>query len=280
MVQIRKIKRWIPSMPTQDGDGVKIFRVAGRQYNQDLDPYLLVDELRSDDSKDYIGGFPPHPHRGFETLTYMKEGLVRHRDHMGNEGVIGPGELQWMTAGRGVVHSEMPEQEEGLFHGFQIWLNLPASEKMKPAAYRDIRQTDTPKFTSSEKVQVTSIAGKVEIEGESLSGPIQGLSTQPVYLDLEMPANANIMIKVPGDIRLLFYVYDGEVSGIASPSLGVMEDEGELVDFSAGSEGGRLLVFGGKSLKEPVVQYGPFVMNTHSEINQAITDYKKGVLTD
>lgn len=279
MTQVRKIKRWIPAMPTQDGDGVKIFRVAGRQYNEDLDPYLLVDELRSDDSKDYIGGFPPHPHRGFETLTYMKEGLVRHSDHMGNEGVIGPGELQWMTAGRGVVHSEMPEQEEGLFHGFQIWLNLPAEEKMKPAAYRDIRQSDTPKFTSSAGVQVTSIAGKVEIEGTSLDGPIQGLSTQPIYLDMEMPANSNIQIKVPEDIRLLFYVYDGEVSGISSASLAVMEGQGDLVDFVAGSAGGRLLVFGGKPLKEPVVQHGPFVMNTPEEINQAISDYQNGTLT-
>lgn len=278
MKQVRKIKRWIPAMPTQDGDGVKIFRIAGRQFNDDLDPFLLVDELRSDDSKDYIGGFPPHPHRGFETLTYMKDGLVRHRDHMGNEGVIGPGDLQWMTAGRGVIHSEMPEQQDGLFHGFQLWLNLPAAEKMKPAAYRDIRSGDTPGLTSSRGVQVTSIAGSVEIENQTLNGPIQGLSTQPLYLDLDMPADSGIELNVPEDIRLLFYVYDGQVNGLESPSLGVLEDHGNLVAFQSGHGRARLLVFGGKPLREPVVQHGPFVMNTYEEIDQAIQDYQKGVL--
>ncbi|MEX2366199.1 MAG: pirin family protein [Pseudohongiellaceae bacterium] len=278
MKQVRKIKRWIPAMPTQDGDGVKIFRVAGRQFSEDLDPFLLVDELRSDDSKDYIGGFPPHPHRGFETLTYMKDGLVRHRDHMGNEGVIGPGDLQWMTAGRGVIHSEMPEQQDGLFHGFQLWLNLPAAEKMKPAAYRDIRSSDTPKVTSSGGVQVTSIAGKVEIDGQALNGPIQGLSTRPVYLDLDMPADSSIEITVPDDIRLLFYVYDGQVNDLAAPALGVLEDWGSLVGFQAGNSRTRLLVFGGRPLHEPIVQHGPFVMNTHEQINQAVQDYQKGVL--
>ena len=278
MNQFRKIKRWIPAMPTHDGDGVKIFRVAGRQFNDDLDPFLLVDELRSDDSKDYIGGFPPHPHRGFETLTYMKDGLVRHRDHMGNEGVIGPGDLQWMTAGRGVIHSEMPEQQDGLFHGFQLWLNLPAAEKMKPAAYRDIRSEDTPRLTSSQGVQVTSIAGSVEIESQTLNGPIQGLSTQPLYLDLDMPADSGIELDVPEDIRLLFYVYDGQVNGLESPSLGVLEDHGSQVAFQSGHDRARLLVFGGKPLREPVVQHGPFVMNTYEEIDQAIQDYQNGVL--
>lgn len=278
MKQVRKIKRWIPAMPTQDGDGVKIFRVAGRQFNGDLDPFLLVDELRSDDSKDYIGGFPPHPHRGFETLTYMKDGLVRHRDHMGNEGVIGPGDLQWMTAGKGVIHSEMPEQQDGLFHGFQLWLNLPAAEKMKPAAYRDIRSEDTPRLTSSRGVQVTSIAGSVEIDNQTLSGPIQGLSTQPLYLDLDMPADSGIELNVPEDIRLLFYVYDGQVNGLESPSLGVLEDYGSHVAFQSGHDRARLLVFGGKPLREPVVQHGPFVMNTYEEIDQAIQDYQNGVL--
>lgn len=280
MKQIRKIKRWIPAMPTQDGDGVKIFRVAGRQFNEDLDPFLMVDELRSDDSKDYIGGFPPHPHRGFETLTYMKDGLVRHRDHMGNEGVIGPGDLQWMTAGRGVVHSEMPEQQDGLFHGFQLWLNLPTGEKMKPAAYRDIRHQDTPKMITSEGVQITSIAGKVEIEGQVLSGPIQGLSTRPVYLDVDMPERASLELVVPDDIRLLFYVYDGQVNDIAAPSLVVLEDQGSLAVFNSGENGARMLVFGGTPLKEPIVQHGPFVMNTHEEINQAIQDYQRGTLTE
>lgn len=278
MKQVREIKRWIPAMPTQDGDGVKIFRIAGRQFNTDLDPFLLVDELRSDDSKDYIGGFPPHPHRGFETLTYMKNGRVRHRDHMGNEGIIGPGDLQWMTAGRGVIHSEMPEQQDGLFHGFQLWLNLPAAEKMKPADYRDIRSKDTPKLTSSQGVQVISIAGEVEIEGQALNGPIQGLSTNPVYLDLDMPADSTIEMTVPDDIRLLFYVYDGQVNGLESPSLGVLEDHGNSVAFQAGHARARLLVFGGKPLREPIVQHGPFVMNTHEEIDQAILDYQRGVL--
>lgn len=280
MDKARKVRRWIPAQQTQDGDGVKILRVAGHHLNQELDPFLLLDELRSDESKDYVGGFPPHPHRGFETITYMKEGLVRHKDHMGNEGVIGPGDVQWMTAGRGVIHSEMPEQQEGMFHGFQLWLNLPSNEKMKPAAYRDIRAVDISSHTTDQGVELLAVAGSVEVEGQQIKGPIQGLSTEPLYLDIQFPALSSIDLNVAENANILLYVYDGEIDEVVAPALAVMSGGSSRISLSSGSEGARVLLFGGVPLKEPVVQHGPFVMNTQEQINQAILDYQQGQLTD
>jgi len=274
----RKIKRWIPAQKTQDGDGVNILRIAGRYLNQDLDPFLLIDELKASDEQDYIGGFPAHPHRGFETITYMLQGRVRHKDHMGDEGIIGPGDVQWMSAGRGIVHSEMPEQAEGLFHGFQLWLNLPANEKMKPAEYRDIRSDEIALHTTAKGVQVLAIAGNVDVDNQHLAGPISGLSTDPVYLHVKLPRAGKATFKIAEGHRILVYVYDGELREIPASSLGVYTDEGEQVTLDAGELGASVLLLAGKPLNEPIAQHGPFVMNTQEEINQAINDYQQGIL--
>jgi len=182
----RKLLQVYQARPSHDGDGVKINRIAGAQMHQVLDPFLMIDEINSDSAADYIGGFPEHPHRGFETITYMKAGRMRHRDHMGNEGVIGPGDVQWMTAGRGVLHSEMPEQEAGLMHGFQLWLNLPAVDKLKPAAYRDIRSGENPCYRDKTGNEVRIIAGEIGIEDANLSGCLPAMATRPLLLDVSV----------------------------------------------------------------------------------------------
>ena len=278
---MRILKHIIEGRSTNDGDGVSIRRIAGSQYNALLDPFLMLDEINSDDASDYIGGFPEHPHRGMETITYMKTGRMRHRDHMGNEGVIGPGDVQWMTAGKGVLHSEMPEQESGLLHGFQLWLNLPASEKMKPAAYRDIRVQDIPFKELSGGGKVAVIAGEVSINNDSIiKGVLPKLSTEPVMLDVILSNNEKLSLSFNKACPALVYVMDGELvgqDGISRGSMGVFS-EGESLALAAGEKGASMLVLSGQPLKEPIVQYGPFVMNTREEIDQAITDFRMGRL--
>lgn len=275
----KKLEQVIQSQPSSDGDGVRINRIAGQHLNSRLDPFLMLDEIRSDDSADYIGGFPPHPHRGFETITYMIDGKLRHTDHMGNEGVIESGDVQWMTAARGVIHSEMPEQEEGLMHGFQAWLNLPAKEKMKDPAYRDIRSDDIPEVTTSSGVVVRAVAGKVDIDGASVEGVVNGLTTEAVYLDISLPEDAGITIGLPEHHRALVFVFEGHTSELKNRQMGAYGD-GELLEIQSGDQPARLLLLAGKPLSEPVVQYGPFVMNTTTEIQQAIQDYQTGQLTN
>tara|TARA_R110001592_G_scaffold59200_1_gene179610 strand:- start:61092 stop:61931 length:840 start_codon:yes stop_codon:yes gene_type:complete len=276
---MRTLKQLIQGRVTNDGDGVQIRRIAGSQLNALLDPFLMLDEINSDEASDYIGGFPEHPHRGMETITYMKAGRMRHRDHMGNEGVIGPGDVQWMTAGKGVLHSEMPEQESGLLHGFQLWLNLPAAEKLKPAAYRDIRVQDIPFKALKSGGKVAVIAGEVSINNETiLKGVLPELSTQPVMLDVSLSENENLNLSFNSGYPALVYVIDGELSGghvIHKGSMGVFT-EGETLSLRAGKEGASLLILSGKPLKEPISQYGPFVMNSRAEIDQAINDFRMG----
>lgn len=272
----KEILHLIPSHASQDGDGVKIQRVAGPMLNQWMDPYLMLDELRSDDAADYIGGFPPHPHRGFETITYMIDGKMRHRDHMGNEGLIVSGGVQWMTAGKGVIHSEMPEQEEGLLHGFQLWLNLPAAEKMKPSAYRDIQSEEIPELSNQDGAVLRVIAGTLDVEDQSATGPIADLTTEPVILDLLLPKSSEISLELPEDHTTLVYVFDGDFEQVPHRQMGVF-GVGESLSLSS-IEGGRALILAGTALKEPVVQHGPFVMNSVEEIHQAITDYQSGTL--
>lgn len=276
------IRRWIPPQDSQDGDGVKIRRIAGRHINQELDPFLLLDELKAEDGKDYMGGFPPHPHRGFETMTYMRQGRVRHRDHMGNEGLIGPGDVQWMSAGSGVIHSEMPEQQDGLFHGFQIWLNLPANKKMKPAEYRDIPGSELVRYRTTQGARIIAIAGKVGVEGEELVAPIQVDFTEPLYLDIELPQGSEVELCVSETHNSMLYVYEGAVDGVSAPSLGiysdtVSEDGSNKVKLSS-TGGAKALFLAGRPLNEPIVQHGPFVMNTQEQINQAIEDYQNNRL--
>lgn len=283
MSNLRKIRRWIPAQLTQDGDGVRIQRIAGRHIAPELDPFLLIDELKADDRKDYIGGFPPHPHRGFETITYMLGGRVKHEDHMGNQGVIGPGDVQWMSAGRGVIHSEMPEQTDQVFHGFQLWLNLPADEKMKPAEYRDIRATDITEHSLANTGHVKLIAGHLGVDGQQISGPIQATSTEAIYADIQLPADAGVDIQVPDGHRVMLYVYESSLieepgNEIPASSLAIYQDAGDQLSLRSGQQGSRMLLLAGKPIEEPIVQHGPFVMNTQEQINQAIEDYQLGRL--
>lgn len=278
---MRTLKQTIKGQAANDGDGVRIRRIAGSDLNTLMDPYLMLDEINSDEAADYIGGFPEHPHRGMETITYMKAGRMRHRDHMGNEGVIGPGDVQWMTAGKGVLHSEMPEQESGLLHGFQLWLNLPAAEKMKPAAYRDIRVQDIPFKELAGGGKVAIIAGEVSINDDpAIKGALPKLSTEPVMLDVTLSKNEKLDLSFNAKYPALVYVIDGELVGQNGIGRGIMGifSEGESLALAAGDKGASMLVLSGKPLKEPVVQYGPFVMNTREEIDQAITDFRMGRL--
>lgn len=274
---MRRLLKIIDAVATNDGDGVKINRIAGRHLRSELDPFLLLDEINSDDATDYIGGFPEHPHRGFETITYMKAGRMRHRDHMGNEGVIQTGDVQWMTAGRGVLHSEMPEQESGLLHGFQFWLNLPAAEKMKPAAYRDIRSEDIAEFSLKGEGLIRVIAGDVTVDGYFLSGALPPLSTEPMLLDVQLSPNESVELAFKADNSALVYVYEGATKELKHRQLGLYS-EGDSLMLHAGSLGANVLVFSGRPLNEPVVQYGPFVMNTKEQIDQAIQDYQQNRL--
>jgi redox-sensitive bicupin YhaK (pirin superfamily) len=270
---MRQLLRTIDAVETSDGDGVKIHRIGGRQLNCVLDPFLMLDEINSDDATDYIGGFPEHPHRGFETISYMKAGSMRHRDHMGNEGVINSGSVQWMTAGKGVIHSEMPEQEGGLMHGFQIWLNLPAAEKMQSAAYKDIGSAEIPELNGDDEVKVRAIAGQVNVRDHQLTGPLPERSTLPTLLDVELRSNANLDLKFSPDFKALVYVYGGSTNGLRAGQLGIFS-KGDTLALNAGVSGTNLLVLSGRSIGEPIVQHGPFVMNTAAQIEQAVKDYQ------
>ena len=262
---------------------VKIKRIGGVALNALLDPFLMIDEINSDDATDYIGGFPDHPHRGFETITYMKTGRMHHRDHMGNEGVIEAGDVQWMTAGRGVLHSEMPEaatdlKNKGLLHGFQIWLNLPAAEKMKPAAYCELPTKHIAEILTKKGSLVRAIAGDIIANGIKLAGSLPKMSTQPLLLDIELQTGDNIELafNIPNSVKV--YVYQGRLNeGVKQGQLAFFSKDGNL-SLSSGSTGAKLLLISGKALHEPIVQHGPFVMNSVEQIKRAIRDYQTGQL--
>ena len=276
---MRRLIRTIDAVATNDGDGVKINRIAGRHLNSVLDPFLLVDEINSDDASDYSGGFPEHPHRGFETITYMKAGRMHHRDHMGNEGIIESGDAQWMTAGRGVLHSEMPEQESGQLHGFQVWLNLPASEKMKPAAYRDFRSANITELNLSGGGRVRVIAGEVEVESKKLMGVLPTLTTEPVVLDVQLGPSESVDLIFKSENPAFAYIYDGLINENTSDEIKLHQvaifSNGDRLQLQAGLSGANVLVLSGRPLNEPIVQHGPFVMNSSEEIEQAINDYQQ-----
>lgn len=277
----RMLKQIIPGAETSDGAGVRIKRSLGQQQTVRLDPFLMLDEFGSSDARDYIAGFPSHPHRGFETVTYMIEGHMLHEDHLGNRGNLRNGGVQWMTAGRGIIHSEMPQQEEGTMRGFQLWLNLPAAEKMTEAGYRDIQPEDIPEMTL-QGGRIKLIAGDLVIAGERVVGAVSNRSTQPVYADLHLDPEGRATLPVPASHNALLYLYEGSasVAGKALPlSAASVLDDGDEVTVTAGDTGARLLLIAGKPIGEPVVQYGPFVMNTREEIEQALRDYRDGTLT-
>lgn len=279
----RQLLRIIPALGTSDGAGVRIRRSLGQSQQARFDPFLMLDEFNSESKDDYIGGFPSHPHRGFETVTYMLEGHMLHEDHMGNQGNLRSGDVQWMTAGRGIIHSEMPQQDEGRMHGFQMWLNLPAAEKMKPAQYRDIPASDIPSVALENGGTVKVIAGEVEIDGKTVAGPIQGLSTEPRYWDVQLPAGASFEQAIAKGLNTFLYVFEGDLTVGEPPrkldngTAGLLGD-GDHLTLRAGDNGARVLVLAGKPIKEPIAQYGPFVMNTSEEIEEAINDYRAGKL--
>lgn len=272
----RRIERRSRGLPASDGAGVRLTRVIGTQQLPDLDPFLLLDEFGSDKPGDYIAGFPSHPHRGFETVTYMLDGRMRHKDNHGNEGLLTPGAVQWMTAGRGIVHSEMPEQEHGLMRGFQLWVNLPAKDKMTAPQYQEFAPDRIPVAEPAEGVRVKVIAGQV---GEII-GPVQQPATDPLYLDILLDAGASFEQAVPEGHTAFAYAYEGTVD-VAGENEPVMK--GDLLVFGrSGSvrftarSASRLILVAGRPLREPVARHGPFVMNTKEQIMQAFVDYQEG----
>jgi len=274
----RHITRRVRGTDTSDGDGVKLKRIIGQPALDMLDPFLLLDEFRSDQAGDYIAGFPEHPHRGFETVTYMLAGHMQHQDNHGNRGDLSPGSVQWMTAGRGILHSEMPQQENGLMWGFQLWVNLPAKDKMTAPRYQDIAPHRIPVVHPAAGVEVKVIAG--ELAG--VTGPVEGIATAPVYLDVSLQPGAELTLDLPAGLRGFAYVFEGEsalVGGerLQRSELGVLS-EGDRLQLAAGDTPSRLLVVAGKPLKESVARYGPFVMNTQAEIHEAIADFRAGKL--
>ena len=280
----RKLQRVIPSVAASDGAGVKLQRSLGASQTLRHDPFLMLDEFFSDNPDDYLAGFPSHPHRGFETVTYMLDGHMRHEDHLGNRGDLGPGDVQWMSAAHGIIHSEMPQQTEGRMRGFQLWINLPAREKMKPASYQDIPSTEIPTVALAGGSEARVIAGTLIQDDSRTAGPIQGLATEPLYLDVRLPASKSFEAPIASGHNAFIYVYDGEATvgearePLPNRAAGLLS-EGDRVSVQAGLKGARLLLLAGRPLREPIVQYGPFVMNTREEIEQALSDYRAGILT-
>ena len=281
----RSLQRVLRSIPTSDGAGVKLRRSLGQDQSARLDPFLMLDEFSSNEASDYIAGFPSHPHRGFETVTYILEGHMLHEDHLGNRGDLRSGGVQWMTAGRGIIHSEMPQQNQGRMHGFQLWINLPAREKMKPAGYRDLQPADIPEAALENGGLVRVIAGTLRHAGKELPGPIKGLSTNPLYFDVHLSPNARFDHPIEDGNNAFLYPYEGALKvgpdnrSLAAQSAGELSTHGAL-QVTAGAQGARFLLLAGRPIGEPVVQYGPFVMNTREEIEQAIKDYQSGKLTE
>ena len=275
----REVERVVTGASVSDGAGVKLLRVLTSDLQRRLDPFLMLDEFRSDNPDDYLAGFPNHPHRGFETVTYMLAGRMRHRDNAGHEGLLTAGSVQWMTAGRGIVHSELPEQENSLMHGFQLWVNLPARDKLTAPDYRDLPAEAIPVYAADDGVTIKVIAG----ESDGVAGAVQREATAPLYLDLELPPGATHTVAIPPGHNAFVYIYQGQVElgrrgqRVAARQLAVLsntpESDGVLL---RSADGARLLLIAGRPLHEPIVQWGPFVMNRREEIEAALADYRDG----
>lgn len=277
----RTVDRVVRGIATSDGAGVKLTRVLTQNLQRRLDPFLMLDAFGTDSKDDYIGGFPDHPHRGFETITYMLAGRMRHRDSAGNEGLLQNGGAQWMVAGAGVVHSEMPEQENGRMEGFQLWLNLPAADKMTAPWYRDLPAAEIPTVALEHGATVRVLAGA----SHGVAGAITRPATEPVYLDVELPAGQDFAQALPAGHNAFIYVYRGEVSVGAGDDRAVVEAQRMGVLDNAGQADGvivraeadaRFLLIAGRPLNEPIAQYGPFVMNTQEQIYQTLADFRDG----
>jgi len=283
-IQGRRIEQQVIGQATRDGDGVKLTRVLTQAHQRRLDPFLMLDNFGSDDPNDYGGGFPDHPHRGFETITYMIAGRMRHKDSAGHEGLLQNGGVQWMTAGRGVVHSEMPEQEEGVMEGFQLWLNLPSHQKMCKPTYLDIQSDDIPEYQLHESVKVRVIAGESNGVLGAVQRPIALYPTNPLYLDLHFEEKDCFQQALPSHLNAFLFVYRGHVN-VISPErketvslhrMAILRNEGNAIVIE-GSPGAKVLFIAGQALNEPIAQYGPFVMNTREELMQAVDDFRAGL---
>ncbi len=274
----RRVERLVDGQPTSDGAGVKLMRVLTQPLQRRLDPFLMLDNFRSDDPDDWIAGFPDHPHRGFETVTYMIAGRMRHRDSAGNEGLLESGGVQWMTAGRGVIHSELPEQTEGLMEGFQLWLNLPAKDKMRAPWYRDFAAAELPSFETAQGVRVVAIAGR----SHGVEGAVVREGTEPLFLDLHLPDGETFSQPLAADRNAFVVPYRGgvEIEGtaVSAGRMAVLSNAPGSDGVALRASGGpaRALLIAGRPLGEPIVQYGPFVMNHPDQIREAVLDYQAG----
>ncbi len=272
----RRVERIIQGRETSDGAGVRLRRIIGSPELDMLDPFLMLDAFRSDDPDDYIAGFPPHPHRGFETVTYLLAGCMQHRDSAGHAGVIRSGGVQWMTAGSGIEHSEMPQQEEGLLSGFQLWVNLPAKEKMQQPRYQEYEPEEIPLERHEDGTEIRVVAGTTR---QGTSGPVKEIAARPIYFDISLAADSRFEEEIPQGHNAFVYVIEGsvEIAGTAvqAGSLAVLSD-GEQAQISAKPGAARLLLIAGKPFNEPIARSGPFVMNTREEIQQAYDDYRSG----
>ncbi len=279
LAEAARIVRKVRGMPTSDGAGVKLTRVIGGPDLPDLDPFLMLDEFGTEQPEDYLAGFPSHPHRGFETVTYMLDGRMRHKDNHGHEGLLTPGSVQWMTAGRGLVHSEMPEQESGRMRGFQLWINLPARDKMTAPKYQEYAPDRIPVTSPATGVTVKVIAGTVD----GVTGPIVQPATDPVYLDIALAPGARWVFDLPAGHNAFAYAYEGaatvgegdDARALETHELAVLGG-GERLQLRAGAQALRLILVAGRPLREPVAKYGPFVMNTRQELMQAFVDFQEG----
>ena len=282
----RSVEQQVIGQATRDGDGVKLTRVLTQAHQRRLDPFLMLDNFGSDDPNDYGGGFPDHPHRGFETITYMIAGRMRHRDSAGHEGLLQNGGVQWMTAGRGVVHSEMPEQEEGVMEGFQLWLNLPSHQKLCPPGYQDIQSDNIPELDLPSGVKVRIISGEVCGVRGAVCRSADLFPTQTLYLDIHFTKNTTFQQTLNPEHNAFIFVYRGNVKVVSEHQetsvdlhrMAILHNEGNGVEISA-SIGSQLLLISGNPLNEPIAQYGPFVMNTREELIQAVDDFKAGLFT-
>ena len=273
----RSIEQLLAGKATSDGAGVKLTRLLSHHLQQRLDPFLMLDAFGSDDPDDYIAGFPNHPHRGFETVTYMLKGRMLHQDSKGNEGLLVDGGMQWMSAASGVIHSEIPQQKDGVMAGFQLWVNLPASEKMGAPWYKDFAPQDLPRFTTEQGVEVCVLAG----QSHQTQGAIQRPHTQPLILDVRLPAHSRFSQSLPAHHNAFVVLYEGRATindkAITPHQLAILANDGDEVHIES-TQATKLLLVAGQPLNEPIVQYGPFVMNSEAEIHQAISDYQAGKL--
>ena len=276
----RKLRKLVTGIPATDGAGVKLVRVIGQPALQELDPFLLLDAFRSDNPDDYIAGFPSHPHRGFETVTYLLEGRMRHKDNAGNEGVIEPGGIQWMTAGKGIIHSEMPEQEDGRLEGFQLWINLPASHKMTQPAYQEYKVDNIPLETRP-GTSIRVITGETS---QGTVGPVSQPLTEPLYLDISLEASTAFAESIPGQHNAFVYVIQGSVrleneqgekTSVTRDQLAILS-QGTAIELESEEQPARFLLIAGKPIGEPIARSGPFVMNSQAELQQAYMDYQSG----